>query len=294
METKKYTQFGTFSVALMSPLVLLFSWMLIKSGLSSSPESYIYLILDLTFIFCLLLLYKLTITIDKTHVSFKFGIGLFGRSYKISDIESCTSVTNTPLFGIGIRMLPNGWLYNVSGFKAIELQFKNRKSVVRIGTDKPDEISAFLQTIVVANGAQRFDFSVRKRRISPGWIISLLFLLIPTLLIISGSRETKVSIVNNVFAIEGIYGQKIPLNEIIQVDTISELPDIELRTNGYAFGKTLTGNFKLTDNTRVKLYIKKGFRPYILMQAKDRVPIYINFEDKAKTISLYKELTANR
>ena len=72
-----------------------------------------------------------------------------GKSYKISDIKYCRTVSNSVINGIGIRMLPNGWLYNVSGLKAIELQFKNRKSVIRIGTDKPDEISQLIQSLIV-------------------------------------------------------------------------------------------------------------------------------------------------
>ena len=148
METKNYTQFGTISVVIMLPLLILFTGLLIKSGLSSSPEMYIHLFLVLTFVICLLVFYKLTIIIDETNVSFKLGIGLVGKSYKITDIKSCKSAPNSALNGIGIRMLSNGWLYNVSGLKAIELQFNNRKSIIRIGTNKPDEISSVIQKLI--------------------------------------------------------------------------------------------------------------------------------------------------
>ncbi len=71
--------------------------------------------LALTFFICLLIFYKLTITIDATYLLFSFGIGLFSKKYLITDIQSCNPVKNSPFYGIGIRLIPGGWLYNVSG-----------------------------------------------------------------------------------------------------------------------------------------------------------------------------------
>jgi hypothetical protein len=78
--------------------------------------------------------------------------------------------------------------------------------------------------------------------------------------------------------------------EIEQVDTISNIPRISLRTNGYAFGKTLIGNFKFTNDSQAKLFIKRGFAPYIMIKSKGHLPVYINFKDKQKTIDLYNNL----
>lgn len=86
----------------------------------------------------------------------------------------------------------------------------------------------------------------------------------------------------------------ISYRSLLRVDTISELPAIRIKTNGYAFGNTKIGNFRLTDQTNVKLFVKKGFPPYIYIQSKENKPVYINFEDKQKTIDLYKELLKNK
>jgi len=294
METKKHTQFGTFSVIILLPLLLLFSIMLIKSGITSSPDTYILLFLVLTFLICLLTFYQLTIIIDNSHVSFKLGIGLIQKSYKISDIKACRPVTNSVLSGIGIRMLTNGWLYNVSGFKAIELQFNNKKSVVRIGTNKPDEISSLIQNLISNELPQQpYNFDKRKQ-INPLMITVLITLLIPLALVISSNHDTKVTLDNKEFKINGFYGQTIPLSDLIQIDTVSFLPKIEMRTNGYAFGKTKIGNFRLSDKSHVKLYIKVGFTPYILIHSKGREPIYMNFENRQKTLKLYNDLVNNK
>ena len=79
METKKYTQFGTFSVIIMLPLLLLFIGLLVRSGLTNSADFYVYIFLALTFLICLLIFYKLTIIVDSRSVSFKLGIGLVGE-----------------------------------------------------------------------------------------------------------------------------------------------------------------------------------------------------------------------
>jgi hypothetical protein len=289
MEIKKYTQFGTISVIILLPLLILFSGMLIKSGLTKSPEFYIYLFLVLTFLICVLTFYQLTIFVNDTHVAFKLGIGLWSKKYKISDIQSCHPVTNSVISGIGIRMLPNGWLYNVTGLKAIELQFKNKNSVIRIGTNRPEEISELVQSLI-GSGAMTAESVKRqsKKWINPLWIISIL--LIVGLVIIPNFTDTKINVGPNEFKIKGVYGLTIIYSDIERVDTISIMPKISLRTNGYAFGNTLIGNFKLSDESRAKLFIKKGVAPFIMIKSKGLLPVYINFKDKKKTIDLYNNL----
>jgi hypothetical protein len=288
MKTKKYTQFGTVSVVILLPLFLLFAGLMIKSALANSPELIVLSILATTFFLCLLTFYKLTITVDSTHVSFKLGIGLFSKSYKIVDLSSCTPVTNSAIYGIGIRLLPGGWLYNVSGLKAIELRFKHKASVIRIGTNKPEEISQLIQSLM-----GREDVSEYNDKPAVNWMKPLFYLailLVVALVAIPNYRETKVQIENGAFKIKGTYGVTIPFKDIEQVDTVSAIPKISLRTNGYAFGKTRIGNFRFSDGSNAKLFVKKGFGPIVVIKSKDRVPVYINFEDKQKTIDLYNRL----
>jgi hypothetical protein len=288
METKKYTQFGTVSVVILLPLFLLFVVLTIKSALANSPELVVLGIVSITFLLCLLTFYKLTITVDNTHVSFKMGIGLFSKSYKIADLRSCTPVTNSAIYGIGIRMLPGGWLYNVSGLKAIELRFKHKTSVVRIGTNKPDEISEIIQSLI---GSE--DVSEHNDKPAVNWMKPLFYLfvlLVVAFVAIPNYRETKVQFENDTFKIKGTYGLTIQFKDIEQVDTVSSIPKISLRTNGYAFSKTLIGNFRFTDGSNAKLFVKKGFGPFVVIKSKERVPVYINFEDKQKTIDLYNRL----
>ena len=294
MKTRTFKQFGTFSVIILLPLLLIFSGLLIKTGFHSDPMTIIQLFLVITFLVCVLVFYQIKITIDQTTVSFKLGLGFVGKTYQLSDIKSCKAVTNGILYGIGIRMIPNGWLFNVSGLQAIELQFKNRKSIVRIGIDKPEEIASIIQSLIDSDDLKDPVPVVKQRRMNPMWIVVVILFLLPIALLISSNKEIDIQSDINGFEIKGIYGMTISYRSLLCVDTISELPAIRIKTNGYAFRNTKIGNFRLADQTNVKLFVKKGFPPYILIKSKDNKPIYINFEDKQKTIDLYNELLKNK
>ncbi len=69
-----------------------------------------------------------------------FGFGLIHRSIALSDIREARSMTNPWYSGWGIRWRPGGyWLWNVSGYRAVELVFNNGKRI-RIGTDEPEDL----------------------------------------------------------------------------------------------------------------------------------------------------------
>ena len=49
--------------------------------------------------------------------------------------------------GWGIRAIPGGWLFNVSGLKAIEIILYNNKKY-QIGTDEPEKVEQLLRQIL--------------------------------------------------------------------------------------------------------------------------------------------------
>jgi hypothetical protein len=289
MVSKTYSQFGKFSVAIMFPLFIFSLIMLIYIGLDDITTAIIFSSVTLTLLICRLIFYKLTITIDSSFVSFRMGLGLVSRRYLISDIKSCKSVKNSMLTGVGIRMLPNGWLYNVSGLYSIELTFRNRKSIVRIGTDKPDEIASEINKMISADRTgSSSDYSEKSHT---AVILTILFLTLfmPVAIVLTGKREVITTFTDSEFVINGMYGMGIKLSGIRQADTISVMPAIRRRTNGYAAGKTLKGNFTLSDKSKVKLFITKGSPPYISIRTDD-IQLYINFDDSSKTLELFDEL----
>lgn len=88
----------------------------------------------------------LTVTIDQKNLTIKFGFGVFRKKFKIEDISSINKVRNPWYLGCGIRFLPwpKMWIYNVSGYDAVELKMKNG-NIYRIGTDETDELESELK-----------------------------------------------------------------------------------------------------------------------------------------------------
>ncbi|MBR9699181.1 hypothetical protein GOV09_01855 [Candidatus Woesearchaeota archaeon] len=91
------------------------------------------------FFFLLIPLFS-TLTVSVTdRITVRFGIGLIRKNFVLEDIVSCKQVRNRWWYGWGIRYFGRGWLYNIHGLDAVELQFKNGK-VARIGTAEPDKL----------------------------------------------------------------------------------------------------------------------------------------------------------
>ncbi len=89
---------------------------------------------------CLLLFKTLTVQIAGDVLEIRFGPGVIRKKLSLKEIESCRMVKNHWYYGWGIRRTPHGWLYNVSGLCAVELQMKDGKKY-RIGTDEPEALA---------------------------------------------------------------------------------------------------------------------------------------------------------
>lgn len=83
----------------------------------------------------LLQFYGITILVSDKYITIRFGIGLFNKKIKLSSIKSIDIIKYPAYCGYGIRFIPNGVLYNVSGRHAIEIRLKEKKEVIQIGTN---------------------------------------------------------------------------------------------------------------------------------------------------------------
>lgn len=92
---------------------------------------------------------SMTIEVDQSRLAFWFGPGWIRRSFRLADIRSWTVVKNPWWYGWGIHLTPQGWLYNVGGTKAVQLELQDGRSL-RVGTDEPERLS---ETINVMKGA---------------------------------------------------------------------------------------------------------------------------------------------
>jgi len=97
----------------------------------------------------LALFFRLTVSVDEHYVRAVFGIGIVGKRIPLADIIAIQSVTNPWWYGLGIHIIPGGWIWNISGKKAVELKLKNGR-LYRLGTDEPEALEAALKARVIA------------------------------------------------------------------------------------------------------------------------------------------------
>ena len=96
--------------------------------------------LPVTIIFGLigLLFYGMKTHVNESKITIAFGIGLVRKSIDLSNVQSVESVRNKWYYGWGIRVIPNGWMYNIAGLQAVEIMRKDKNSVFRIGSKHPE------------------------------------------------------------------------------------------------------------------------------------------------------------
>ncbi len=90
---------------------------------------------------------SLTIEVTATHLNWFFGIGIIRKSVQLLEIKQVSSVKNPWYYGWGIRLTPHGWLYNVSGSRAVEIELKSGKKF-RLGSDEPEKLVQVIENSV--------------------------------------------------------------------------------------------------------------------------------------------------
>jgi len=111
----------------------------------TEPETAIVLVLvALGCTIPLALFHSLTVTVSDDIVRMSYGVGLIHKSYLRQDIESVQTVRTRWYHGWGIRKIVGGWMYNISGFDAVEVRLRNDR-MIRIGTDEPQKLLEALQ-----------------------------------------------------------------------------------------------------------------------------------------------------
>lgn len=153
MEHYRHTQIGYLMLGATLAVLALFAWIQltaraeapsVDSGTNFAITAVMALIL-----FVLASFGTLTVAIGEQSLKIRFGWGLFRKKFLLTEIASVRKVQNHWYYGWGIRLWfwPKMWIFNVSGFDAIELTMKNG-NIYRIGTDEPDALEGALLKFV--------------------------------------------------------------------------------------------------------------------------------------------------
>ena len=93
-------------------------------------------VVSIILLVCLVLFYKLKITISDGTLCVCFGAGIIRKRVRLAEIVGCEPIRIRWWYGWGIHLTPCGWLYNVSGFDAVTITLRDGKRFA-LGTDDP-------------------------------------------------------------------------------------------------------------------------------------------------------------
>ena len=86
----------------------------------------------------------LTIAIEDGMLRASFGPGLIKKKVRLADIASVRPIPVRWWYGWGIHVTPHGWLYNVSGWEAVEITLRNGRRFC-LETDEPEDLIRAIQ-----------------------------------------------------------------------------------------------------------------------------------------------------
>lgn len=152
MNSYKHTQIGYLMIVITLVVLVLFVWAQITSR--AEPPSYdsganfAVTAIMVLILFVLVSFSTLTVIIEEQFLKIRFGWGIFRKKFPLTEIVGVRKVKNHWYYGWGIRfwLWPRCWIFNVSGFDAVEITMKNG-NVYRIGTDEPEKLEVFIRQV---------------------------------------------------------------------------------------------------------------------------------------------------
>ncbi len=146
MHEYKHTQTGTLMWSIFGSGAVIGGAIVALPAFNEASVVHVPIAMASVFVVCLFVFHSLTVTVSREYIVLKFGIGLIWKRFSVIDIQGATIVRNRWYYGWGIRLTPHGWLFNVSGFDAVEIQLKDGRKY-RVGTDKPVELLSAIKAV---------------------------------------------------------------------------------------------------------------------------------------------------
>ena len=130
MTRYEHTQISHVIIWSLLAIILIASGGLIRSPFHREPSVIVSIIL----LVCLVLFYRLRITIENETLWASFGPGIIRKRVRLAEIVGCEPIRIRWWYGWGIHLTPCGWLYNVSGFDAVAITLRDGRKFA-LGTD---------------------------------------------------------------------------------------------------------------------------------------------------------------
>lgn len=112
-------------------------------------------------------------------------------------------------------------------------------------------------------------------------------------LVYASQSNLEVSFPEGKMKIGGIYGKEILLSEIKEARLCRSLPEISIRTNGFALGKTRIGHFRTTAGKGIMLFTHSD-ACFIRIVGKDDTTYYLSCREENETRLLFLHIQEKR
>ncbi len=136
------SQVGWILIVIM-PLVCIFMALSYVYELGSNPLPFsAMIILIAVFLFIMLIFFNLTIFIQDRTIHAKYGIGLIHIKIRVDELHEASIVKTPWWYGWGIRVTPQGMLYNIYGKQAVKIKYtgKGKTKTVMLGSAEPEKL----------------------------------------------------------------------------------------------------------------------------------------------------------
>ncbi len=130
----EHTQVGYFIIVAIVAAMVAIGIILVNTGVNWIATTVLVVLAVVVVLF-----HRLTVVISGEELVVKFGPGVISRRFKLNEIESCQAVRIPWYYGWGIRLTPQGMVFRVSGFHAVQIRLITGKEYL-IGTDVPQEL----------------------------------------------------------------------------------------------------------------------------------------------------------
>ena len=265
------------------------------SVVASASENLLPALLLSAFLVTPMLLFgTMTVTITDEAIVLRFGVGLLRRRIPVTAVRSYERVRNPWYYGWGVHTIPDGWLYNASGFEAVDLSLADGTHV-RIGTNEPDAVVDTLRRVVSNRAAPDAEVDGSHASHVNPIVAMLAFLFVPVFVVVAlmfyvSTKPVTVTVSRDQLSFSGgIYRDDILLKNVESVSLEPVLPAVLARTNGFAFGNSLRGRFRLQDLGNADLFVEAGRPPFVRVQTTTTL-VWVNFKDQKRTRDLYVTL----
>lgn len=220
--------------------------------------------------------------------------------------------------GIGIKYFK--WYFLIAGYNTMSKDQKNNvdtvglgklmgnflilMAILIIGGGVADEYGYKLLsmmilllivpiTIAIVFLAQKYDHNknTKSRKLEMKVFIGFMTITIiaVSFLLIYGSKEAKVEIMEDRIVISGIYGTMVKKENITEITLEDSIPRVLNKVNGFNMGYVLRGVFTVEGMGSGSVYIHENKSPYIVIKVENKFFI-INYKDSNKTRELYEKL----